>query len=524
MTSPTPSPLSILEAVEDPNLFAPWFPDAATWEAWRAFLAALFGLPMSSDQSLIYERCTGRTEPPQAPATEAWLCIGRRGGKSFILALVAVFLACFHNYRKHLAPGERGTVLVIAVDRRQARVIFRYIRALLSNVPMLALMIERESAESFDLSNRVSIEVSAASFRSVRGYAIVAALVDEIAFLPTDDSAQPDYELLDALRPGMAQFPTAMLLCASSPYAKRGALYDAHQKHHGKNGDPVLVWQAPTRRMNPTVPMATVDAAIERDAASASSEWLANFRDDIAAFITRESVMACVDAGVCERPPESHTQYFSFVDPSGGQHDSMTCAVGHVEGNTVIIDCLREITAPFDPESAVDEFVKLFLSYGVVKTNGDKYAAAWCSQAFEKRKIEYKHSELVRSQLYLNLLPHLNSKTIRLLDHPRAINQIASLERRTSRGGRDSVDHPPQGHDDIANAIAGLAYVAINRFVTRPAQFGTWWGSSVTLVDPHAPSESYLQDWAARMRAESTARVAALPSSAPTRTSRRPWV
>src|SRR4051812_23215728 len=252
---------TVLDAIDDEQLFARWFRDRATWGAWHAFLAALFALPMTPDQLAIYQQCTGRTAPPQAPAREAWLCIGRRGGKSFVLALVAVFLACFHDYRCYLSPGgERGTVLIIAVDRRQARVIFRYVRALLTGVPMLQRMIERETAEAFDLTNGVSIEVGAASFKSVRGYAIVAALVDEVAFLPTDDSAQPDYELLDALRPGTATIPTAMLLCASSPYAKRGALYDAHQRHYGKDGDPVLMWQAPTRTMNPTVPQSIIDA------------------------------------------------------------------------------------------------------------------------------------------------------------------------------------------------------------------------------------------------------------------------
>lgn len=31
------------------------------------------------------------------------------------------------------------------------------------------------------------------------------------------------------------------------------------------------------------------------------------------------------------------------------------------------------------------------------------------------------------------------------------------MERRTSRGGRDSIDHPPGSHDDLANVIAGAA-------------------------------------------------------------------
>jgi len=235
--------ITILDAVRDPKLFHPWFRKRASWENWLIFLAALFALPMSAEQYKIYKQCTGRTAPPSQPATEGWLVCGRRAGKSFILALIAVYIACFHDFRSSLAPGERGTILIVAVDRRQARVILRYISALLTGVPMLARMIEREAAEAFDLSNSVTIEVGTASFRTIRGYTIVAALLDELAFFRTDDAADPDFEILDAIRPGMATIPGAMLLCASSPYSRRGALWTAHRKHFGKDGDPVLVWQ-----------------------------------------------------------------------------------------------------------------------------------------------------------------------------------------------------------------------------------------------------------------------------------------
>jgi hypothetical protein len=33
------------------------------------------------------------------------------------------------------------------------------------------------------------------------------------------------------------------------------------------------------------------------------------------------------------------------------------------------------------------------------------------------------------------------------------------LERRTARGGRDSIDHAAGAHDDLANVVAGLAAV-----------------------------------------------------------------
>ena len=66
-----------------------------------------------------------------------------------------------------------------------------------------------------------------------------------------------------------------------------------------------------------------------------------------------------------------------------------------------------------------------------------------------------------KSDLYVDLLPLLNSRRIELLDHPRLVTQLCGLERRTARGGRDSIDHGPGGHDDLANAIAGVAALAL---------------------------------------------------------------
>lgn len=244
--------MNIIETVSDRNIFANFF--GPSYGNWLAFLAALFALPMTDAQLQIYQQHTGRTAPPTAPAREAWLVVGRRGGKSFILAVIAVFLACFKDWRPFLGPGEVGTVMVVAADRRQARVIYRYCLGLLKAVPMLAQQVENVTQESISLKNNVVVEIHTASFRSTRGYTIVAALMDEIAYWPVDEtSAQPDAEVLNAIRPGMATIPQSMLLAASSPYSRRGTLYDAHRKHYAQDGDPVLVWQASTR-VDPDAP------------------------------------------------------------------------------------------------------------------------------------------------------------------------------------------------------------------------------------------------------------------------------
>ncbi|WP_247474845.1 terminase family protein [Bradyrhizobium sp. 30] len=474
-------PLIILDAVADDKLFAPWFKDRATWKAWSALLAALFGLRLTDEQLAIYRECTGRDSPPTEPASEAWLVCGRRAGKSFVLALIAVYLAAFHDYRRHLSPGERGTVLVIATDRKQARTIFRYIRALLTQVPMLSKLIEREDRETIDLSNSVTIEVGTASFKSVRGYTIVAALCDEIAFWPTDDSAQPDYEILDALRPGMATIPNAMLLCASSPYARRGALWDAHRRHFGKDGDPTLVWQAPTRTMNSSVPQRVIDEATERDPASAAAEYGAQFRSDVESFVNREAVEACVSVGIQERSPISGVTYSGFVDPSGGSADSMTLAIGHWQDDVVVIDAVRERRPPFNPEDVVREFAAILKSYRISTVTGDRYAGEWPRERLREQGIAYDLATKPKSDLYREFLPAINSRMVDLLEDARLFAQIIGLERRAARGGKDSIDHAPGAHDDLANSVAGV--------VASLASTGHGYDSSMEWVSGPEPGQ-----------------------------------
>jgi hypothetical protein len=466
--------LSIIDAMDDPALFQPWF-TGDTWAGWRTILKAAFAIPMSDDERAFF-RTVAERDPPEQPVKEVWLIVGRRGGKDSVASVVAAHIAAMFDDAGRLRGGERALVVCLAVDRDQSKICLNYSRSYFTDIELLQGMVTNETTSGFELENRVDITVATNSFRSVRGHPILCAIMDEVAFWRSDDSASPDTEVYNALRPGLASLPGSLLIGISSPYRKSGVLYKKHKDHFGKNSPDVLVIKAATRLLNPTIDQSIIDEAMADDPAAARAEWMAEFRDDLADFISHEAVIACVDLGVRERPPQPGQHPVCFVDPSGGSNDSMTCAIGHMDGPIIVVDCVREIFAPFDPESATDEFVRLFQSYGIRQTNGDRYAAAWVSQAFEKRRIEYRHSELPKSALYLNLLPHLNGKTIKLLDHPRSINQIASLERRTARGGRDTIDHPSGAgaRDDCANSIAGLAYFALERHISPPPQFGVW--------------------------------------------------
>ena len=165
-----------------------------------------------------------------------------------------------------------------------------------------------------------------------------------------------------------------------------------------------------------------------------------------------------MDDGVTERAPIPAARYSAFVDPAGGSgKDSMTLAIAHSEKGMAILDALVERAPPFSPSVVVDEFVAILKRYRVREVHGDRYAGEFAREPFRKLGIDYRPSDRTKIELYRDFLPILNSGQVRLLDSPRLVNQLCSLERRVNRGGRDSIDHPPGGHDDLANVVAGVA-------------------------------------------------------------------
>jgi hypothetical protein len=392
-----------------------------------------------------------------------------------VASVIAAHSAALFNDGHRLRPGERALVMCLATDRDQSKIILNYTRSYFTDIPFLKSMVGRETAYGFELDNSVDVAISTNNFRAVRGRPVLCAILDETAFWLDENSANPDEEVMAALKPALASLPNSMVIGISSPYRKKGLLYNKFKKHFGKDGD-ILVIRAPTRQLNPTIAQEIVDEAIEEDAAKARAEWLAEFRDDIGGWLALELIEQAVDRGLTVRPRATHrtVHYTSFCDPSGGARDSFTVAVAHQENSIAVLDCVLEIRAPFNSISATQQISDLLKSYGVTTTVGDKYAAQWVVDAFASFGIRYQHSERDRSSIYLDALPLFTSGRVRLLDNKRMVSQFASLERRTSSIGKDKVDHGPGGSDDVCNSAAG----ALVRAIHEPAQ-----GSRRVFVD-----------------------------------------
>ena len=218
----------------------------------------------------------------------------------------------------------------------------------------------------------------------------------------------------------------------------------------------MLVWRAPTLTMNPSVPRRVIDEAYEADPASAAAEYGAEFRTDVETFVSREAVEACVSLGVRERPPVVDEYYSAFVDPSGGsrrRHDlGDRPSAGRHGGDR--LPC-ASVVRRSSPDDVCGEFAAMLKSYRVTTVHGDRYAGEWPRERFRERDIGYEPAEKPKSDLYRDLLPLINARRIELIDDKRLQAQLCGLERRTSRAGKDSIDHGPGGHDDVANAWRG---------------------------------------------------------------------
>jgi len=451
--------MNIIESIHNKDIFLDSFDDLNTWGAWQVYLKALFGLEMAAAEVEIYSKHTGCKAVPAGPNKISYVLSGRRSGKSKISSLLACYIATSRDWSRVLSPGEQGYIFLIANDKEQAKILKRYISGILQRSPRLQHLIKKELAWEIELNNRITIAVRTKNFRTLRGYTVIAAILEELAYWRSEDSANPDYEVLAAVRPAMLTVKDSMLIGISSAYAKRGLLYDQFIKHYGKAKGP-LIWKSATIDMNPTVDKSIIAEQIRSDPAKYKSEYLSEFRGDIESYLGIDDIDRITEAGVYSRPYDDRFDYFAFCDPSGGRNDSMTLAISHTEEGKVILDQALERRPPFSPEDVVNEFAETLKLFDISFIHSDRFGGAWVQESFENQGIQVEYSKLSASELYAAFIPVVMNNKVTILDIKKLKMQLANLERRTGSGGREIIDHPSGSHDDLAVVCAGATVQA----------------------------------------------------------------
>jgi hypothetical protein len=452
---------TIIEAMESAALFGPFY-SGASWAPWKAVLKAAFGLEMTAQEIILFKTIAGDRDPPGKRCKELVLAIGRRGGKDAISALIGAYMALTFQPAGRVRAGERPLILLLAKDQSQARNLLRFIRGLFDGVPALKKLIQRSTQDGFELRNSIDIAVGASDYRTVRGRTILCCIMNEIAFWnDAETSANPSQEVYRAIKPSMATLADdAMLVMISSVHRRAGLLYDRWQKFYGISDQNTLVIWAKTRQLNPTIDEQVVVDALADDPQSGASEYDSIWRDDLASYVTRPEIEACILDSMTVRPPQPGIQYVSRIDASSGLgKDSTTACIGHMEGDIGVIDCIVEIRPPFSPPDAVAQVAAVLRSYNNISpTTGDRWGLNFVASEFARHNITLEYNDKNRSDIYREALPIIRSGRARLLANERMVNQFINLERRALPGGGERIDHPQRGgcHDDVCQVVSAV--------------------------------------------------------------------
>jgi hypothetical protein len=449
---------TFVDAMDSPDLFGPWF-RGPSWNPWREVARAMDGQPVHDVE--LFHGIAGAAEPPTEVCRELWAVCGRRGGKSQYAAARGAYEAVYRDYSPYLKPGERGVVMLVAGTRDQAKVLFGFLEAMFDQTALASLVVNR-TRDSLELSNGITIKVQTCSFRGIRGRTCVCVVFDEAALWVNDqDSRNADRDVLAAVRPSMATIPNARLIVISSPWAKRGIVWDAFHKWYGRTVPGVLVIRASTEMMNSVIDRRFLDEEREKDPVAYRAEYDAFFRDDLESFISVEMMEAVVQKGRGNLPPQRGRTLYAFLDTAGGGGgSSVALAIAMRHRGKVVLVALFEWAPPFDSVKVAREIAERLRQYGIDGATGDHFSGDTWPSLLKSHGIRYRFSKRNKSQLLHDFLPLLTGELVELPDHQRMVNQALALERSTSRQDQDSISAPPNGHDDLINAVAGACLLA----------------------------------------------------------------
>lgn len=438
---------------------------------------------------------------------EVWNIWGVRGGKTdtFSSTVVAYEATC-GGHEAYIRPGRQAVVFLIAQDLRLARFSTHGVISTLQSMDFIYAgggarnRIRNVTADRVELWNGMTIMCIPPTVKSIRGYDAPVAVLDEVGVWYQDaDSANPDFEIYRNVQSRQAQFPDALTVGISSPWNKGGLLYQRYgtgtsgrklacaehrlteasaecgtceslRRPHANRLVMVFTTAALTAARPdrpPHVSRQWLESKLAEDPKAFSRECLAQFQDSLTGFLSSELLQEAVTLGVAERKPEPLNYYLAAIDPAFRQ-DSFAFCIGHATDDGVVLDLIRRWTPekgrPVDPAEVIPAIAKILKDYNVRVVYGDQYQF----EALNKLALDagftielVKFSATKKSSIYGNLQQLVNTKRLKLLDHPETLQELASLERRLTAGGGVQIGHPEGGHDDLATVVALMASGAV---------------------------------------------------------------
>lgn len=413
--------------------------------------------------------------------------IGRRGGKSTLSAMLAIYCAIITNWKPYLQKTPFATVLVLSHSKEFSDEILEMLRSFIESSPVLKRLINAKKKNTAGVMNlsvpfvvkdsivysRVQIKVGAASSKTTRGIAACAVICDEIAFWNLDENMkETDEKIMRAVRPATKQFgKKAFLIKLSSPGIKQGVLYNEYLKW-GKGNLPqsYAVFKAPSWVWNTILPKEEFIEEWDLDQDGFDSEYRANFVDSMSNFILPEFIDLAIIKGMGFRAPEgkkSQVVYRAAIDAAFKKDHFTFSVVGHFENRIkqyILKGWEGTKKNPVKAKECAEYIRTICKEYGIDEVAADQFAFEPLREIFSQygvTLIEKTFTPTFKKQIFFNMKRLIHSQQIDLLDHEKLSKELKELVIEQAGNGQIKIGHPPGGSDDYADSTAISAFLAV---------------------------------------------------------------
>jgi hypothetical protein len=472
--------------------------------AWSATLKLAYGLPLADDDVEFLTTATGRSRGSLRDCVgtefaELWARVGRRGRKSSTISLVAVFEALYGGHEQHLIPGELGLVAVISKDLAGCGTVARFIESWLDAIGVGYSETTSGAMRLIPIEGtQLAIALLPCSSEAPRGPAIPVAILDEIAFWSTSEKyAQPDTEILSALRPAMAQFPRRKVFAISSPFGEDGVHFTTIDRALGNDDErKTLAVEGPTWIWNPKISEATTHE-IEPDEKKWSREFAAIPGATVSQALDRADLDACiVDA------PEASGRCFCAIDASSLRGDAFSWLFIFEIASGVSVPVVRGIEGDDLRRYSMTEIVKGIArqcaELGCHTVFGDQRESASLSALFNAEGLaftSYAWSETSKDAAFQTLRRLLRDRKISILNHEKTISQLRNVKAHLRPSGR--TNYATNGLDYASAVITAVHAINDDKIrLTQPARIDPSGGFPNESRWDGFPNDSGFSDWA----------------------------
>lgn len=531
---------------------------------------------------------------------ELILVLGRRSGKSELSSIFAAYelykLLC-RGYPQNyygMPGGSEIRVLCVANDKEQASIVFSnmqghiesvdYFKDSIANSNQTILKFRTEhDKKKFGAEGKASINATFKSSiaKGLRGRGIICAILDEIAFF-VDNGKSSAERVYKALIPSLAQFAPkdpkdrrmplrlpdgsqanseGRMILISSPDAKDGFFYRQYQKamSGGKGAENMLVVQAPTWEVNPTLPKTYYEVEFHKDEAAFMTEhgamfsdrvrgWIENARDltdcvdpELRPYqrgVPREVHFAGLDFGISRDGTAVSLTHFKNGKIELAYHEVWYPRVSWREANPHLMAPLTDyaLTLAERPRLDIDEIAEwLFaLSKKFYILNGvfDQWAGPVFEQILHKKglhQFEMRNFTTGDSASMYNIFKlYMLNKQLRLYDfpvsglgtdgqplkHSALISELLELQA-TSVGKNMVVVEAPQiagKHDDVSDSLSRSILLASEYIAKNPNVLRSGGSVLEAAVQGRLPSYGYGQYQRLKARMHGVVRERTVPS------------